>query len=74
MTDQQKAPVLVAASAEGYIENVRCHIIKNPRQLRAIAALADGAKSREALDKIIGASNSPDVVSKLRDKGWDIPC
>jgi len=54
--------------------NTHCHIIKNPRQLRAIAALADGGKSREALDKIIGASNSPAVVSKLREKGWDIPC
>lgn len=41
----------------------------SPRQSRVIHALMPGAWiTREALDRIAGASNSPDVIWKLRRK------
>lgn len=49
-------------------------IIKSPRELRLLSALLPGKKSRETLDKAIGASNTPDVVFRLRKKGFVIPC
>lgn len=48
--------------------------VKNPRQLRALAALLSGKKSREAMDGIIGTTNSPEVISGLRKQGLVIPC
>ena len=44
-----------------------------PRQLRAIAALLVRPHSREELDLIVGTSNSPDTVYRLRKQGFDIP-
>lgn len=38
----------------------------SPRERRALAAMAVGWVAREALDRAIGASNSPDVVFRLR--------
>lgn len=52
----------------------RKKFIKNPRQRRVLMALAEGPKSREQVDRIAGAHNGPDVVRRLRQKGWDIPC
>ena len=41
----------------------------SPRQARVIRALMPGAWiTREALDRIAGASNAPDVIMKLRGK------
>ena len=41
----------------------------SPRQARVIRALMPGAWiTREALDRIAGASNAPDVIMKLRNK------
>lgn len=41
----------------------------SPRQARVIRALLPGAWiTREALDRIAGASNAPDVIMKLRGK------
>lgn len=48
--------------------------LTSPRERRLLAALLDGPLSREALDKRIGASNSPDVVFRLRAKGFGIKC
>jgi hypothetical protein len=48
--------------------------LTSPRERRLLAALLDGSLSREALDKRIGASNSPDVVFRLRAKGFGIKC
>lgn len=48
--------------------------VNNPRQKRALAALWNHAQTREALDRISGSSNSPDVIARLRSKGLDIPC
>jgi hypothetical protein len=47
---------------------------QNPRHLRAIAALLRRPMPREHLDKEVGCSNAPDLVSQLRDKGLEIPC
>lgn len=45
----------------------------NPRERRIIRALAGGAKTREELDAIAGASNVPDAIAALRRKGLEIP-
>lgn len=47
----------------------------NPRELRIIAALArtPAGLTREELDVIAGASNVPDAIMLLREKGLDIP-
>jgi hypothetical protein len=46
----------------------------NPRHLRAIEALVKGPCKREELDRIAGASNSPELVADLRRRGLRIPC
>ena len=45
-----------------------------PRQARALQSLLHAAVMREELDRIAGASNSPEVVSQLRQKGLHIEC
>ena len=45
----------------------------NPREVRIIRALATGARTREELDRIAGASNVPDAIAALRRKGLEIP-
>jgi len=45
------------------------------RQFRALEALATfGPIWREDLDKAVGTSNSPQVISELRSKGLAIEC
>lgn len=46
----------------------------NPRHLRAINALLCGPTSRQQLDKIAGAANSPQLVAELRERGLQVPC
>jgi len=46
----------------------------NPRQLRALAALRHRPVSREELDSVAGATNSPELVAELRRRGLDVPC
>lgn len=46
----------------------------SPRQVRALVALLKGPTSREALDRAAGASNGPNVIFRLRQKGFDLPC
>jgi len=48
--------------------------IANPRQIRTLLALWGGPIGREAMDRIAGSSNSPDVIARLRRKGFDLPC
>ena len=48
--------------------------LSSPRERRLLEALLDGPVAREALDRGIGASNSPDVVFRLRARGFDLPC
>ena len=46
----------------------------NPRALRAIMALITSPRSREALDRIAGCSNGPDLIAEIRRKGLQVPC
>ena len=46
----------------------------NPRQLRALHALAAGPVSREQLDHAAGCSNGPELIAKLRRRGLGIRC
>lgn len=49
--------------------------VDNPREARALRALWVGPVSREAMDRIVGASNSPDIILRCRRKyGLTIPC
>lgn len=52
-----------------------CASINSPREVRLLRTLLTLAEaSREALDRAIGASNTPDVVFRLRAKGFTLPC
>ncbi len=49
--------------------------LQSPRQCRALSALLAGPKTREQIDRIAGASNSPDVIGRLRKRfGMTLPC
>ncbi|MEX3687931.1 hypothetical protein AB3X91_14805 [Paraburkholderia sp. BR14263] len=49
--------------------------ITNERELRVLHALNSHASiSREGLDRVSGASNSPEIVRRLRKKGVTIFC
>ena len=45
-----------------------------PRQRRTLVALWDGPLMREAVDRIAGCSNGPQLISYLKAKGVDIQC
>lgn len=65
------------APAQGGIQNVaRNHSIgfTTARQYRVMRALMQGPQSREAIDRIAGASNGPAVIQQLRILGYEIPC
>lgn len=44
------------------------------RQARVLSALLDQPMMREALDRIAGASNSPDIIFKLKQRGLEFNC
>lgn len=46
----------------------------NPRHLRAVAMFMTRPLSREALDRVAGASNGPALIADLRSRGLEIPC
>ncbi|WP_157278229.1 hypothetical protein [Methyloversatilis thermotolerans] len=48
--------------------------VNGPRMRRLLQRLLSGPCDREALDRAIGSSNSPDVISRLRAKGFALPC
>ncbi len=48
--------------------------IKSRSELRAIRALERGRVSRNELDRLCGVANGPDLVMRLRDKGYIIHC
>lgn len=54
------------------MKNIR--LPNTPRQIRALKAIAQKATSRHDLDIIAGAENSPEVVSQLKKRGFDIQC
>lgn len=46
----------------------------NPRHKRVIQALLSNPRTREAVDRIAGASNGPELMAELRRRGLDAPC
>lgn len=48
--------------------------IRGPREWRVLRRLMIGPASREELDITAGASNSPDLVFRLRSRGLNIDC
>jgi hypothetical protein len=46
----------------------------NPRYLRVIQALMLRPRKREEIDRIAGASNGPDLIDKLRQRGLKVQC
>ena len=63
-----------AASENTVKADSRPASIKSQRQIRALRALLAGPMRREHLDRAAGASNSPDVVASLRQRGIRIAC
>lgn len=64
-TDCTLSPLLI-----NQIPNVR-----SPRDIRVLQVLPKGEICREALDRISGASNSPDIIFRLRHRhGFRIDC
>ena len=47
---------------------------ENPRHLRVIMALLVSPRPREAIDRVAGASNGPELMAELRRRGLDVPC
>lgn len=47
---------------------------ENPRHLRVITVLMRRPVSREELDSVAGASNSPELVAELRRRGLTVHC
>ena len=72
---KENAPAVGAARGEGDYQNKPVYLTPLcPRQSRVIAALLQGPKFREQLDRIAGAANAPDLVARLRRRGLSIPC
>lgn len=46
----------------------------SPRAIRLLRDLLRRSVTREEADSITGASNSPEEVRKLREKGLELPC
>ena len=46
----------------------------SPRYLRVLVALTHRMRTREEIDRVAGASNGPDIIRRLRDRGLSIPC
>lgn len=46
----------------------------NPRHLRVLHAALRRPMPREEVDRIVGASNGPDLISNVRARGLDFPC
>ena len=46
----------------------------NPRHLRGLHQLLKTPLTREALDRVAGCSNAPDLVAELRRRGLDVQC
>lgn len=56
----------------GANQKKRVNYIRSPRERRLLAALLERPITREQADRIARASNSPDVVFKLRSHGIDV--
>ena len=67
------APIQAEASAPNSLNFSKPRRF-TPRQQRALDALWTGPKMREALDRMTGCSNGPQLVRDLKDKGIEINC
>lgn len=65
---QKNASALDSAEYTRFIKRL------TQRQHRVIAALLNGPRSREQIDRIAGASNGPEVIRQLRESGFTIVC
>lgn len=72
MPNKKESPGLAGGGAAVLESGQQLHSIKNPRQRRVLNALLERAITREQADKIARASNSPDIVFRLRCKGVPI--
>lgn len=54
--------------------NLAFRLSGNQREERLLIALLEKPHLREHLDRRAGASNSPDIVFRLRNRGLTIPC
>ena len=68
----------MTASAEGDTRIVRTKpaftIDGNPREMRVLHALLRRPMPREQVDACAGASNGPDLIFGLRERGLSLPC
>ena len=49
--------------------------IRNPREYRLLKhLLTHGSTFRKELNEIVGATNVPMTVFKMRARGWSLPC
>jgi len=46
----------------------------NPREARFLQTILHRHITREEADAVAGASNSPELVNKLRERGLSLPC
>lgn len=70
-TDQNSRPLeMQNHSKTGQI--IKPPSIGSKRQYRLILAILDHPEATNLLSRIIGANNVPDVVKKLRARGWSI--
>ncbi|SFC31707.1 hypothetical protein SAMN05660479_01475 [Microbulbifer thermotolerans] len=66
----KSGPEMVGAANYNTLEQL--HL--SPRQWRVLSALLKRPRSREELDRIAGASNSPELIRQLRQRGITILC
>jgi len=77
MSDRESLEGGAAAAGEDGYRSVAQRVFRgteNPRELRALHALMRRPMPREHIDREVGCSNGPDLISRLRDRGVDLPC
>lgn len=55
-------------------DHIAFRLTGNQREERLLTALLEKPHFREHLDRRVGASNSPDIVFRLRNRGLIIDC
>lgn len=79
MTKQKKAAptagVNTAPNSNSSVQQASAFRLSgSQREERLLLALLEKPHFREHLDRRAGASNSPDIVFRLRNRGLTIPC
>lgn len=47
---------------------------RNPREMRFLQTILHRHMTREEVDSVAGASNGPELINQLRERGLEIPC